>query len=616
MTLSTTTSRTNYIGTGSTGPFAIPFRITKSADLLVTKRSATGIETTLVLTTDYTVDPALANVTTTLAVATGETLFIRRKPALTQPMSIRNQGAYFPATIEDEEDLLVMQLQSLSDTLDRCVKLKETINGGASLTELEPTAGYVVTGTGTGFTMSALNTSATALPGAGRNVTTLSAYLANNAVFNVLDFANGQPVNNGVLDATAAIDAADAACALNAGQLTGGGTASNGRVFFPAGKYKHTGLTYRGVPWWGAGFGATTLLHYTTGGWSVDAVGTNVARRIMDIRDMTFDGTNAAAGTSCIKLGYNMRSLPAMRSCRIQNYNGFAFYHKADNWILSFYDIDIQWCAGGVFGYDVAVTALVDFYWNAVIAEINGTVASGLPAIDLTAVCTDWNFFGGNIEDNKGLCQVRLTNCNGIKFFGTYFESVAGEVSDSSILITGSSIATLYGNNITTGPGTTGKAVRVIGTANVTIDSPYGYPNWPVMLSVEDTAQVTLLSEGKNFTPITVANGATFIRTTPKPVVLVDGATIPVDLSLGTIFSVTLAASGHVLSNPINGSVGQIYTFRILQDAVGGRALSLGTFYKNTWVDTGNTAFAQSTFQAMYINSRMWPVGPQTPYTS
>jgi hypothetical protein len=126
MTLTTTVSRVTYPGTGGTGPFALSFRIFSSADLLVTKRSAAGVETTLALTTDYTVDSTLSNVTTVAVVAVGDSLVIRRAPAITQPVSIRNQGAYFPATIEDEFDRLTMQLQSHQDLLDRSLKFSET----------------------------------------------------------------------------------------------------------------------------------------------------------------------------------------------------------------------------------------------------------------------------------------------------------------------------------------------------------------------------------------------------------------------------------------------------------------------------------------------------------
>lgn len=209
MTISTTTSRVSYPGAGSAGPFAFPFRIASSADLLLTRRSALGVETTLALATDYTVAGVLeatGTVTLVTALAVGETLAIRRKPALTQATSIRNNGEYFASTHEDEFDVLVMQLQSLKDSIDRSIKLKESIAGGASLTELEPEAGKVVTGTGTGFTMTTLDSSAVSLPGESRTTATLSAYLVNNAVYNLLDYAGGVAIAAGVASASDAID--------------------------------------------------------------------------------------------------------------------------------------------------------------------------------------------------------------------------------------------------------------------------------------------------------------------------------------------------------------------------------------------------------------------------
>jgi hypothetical protein len=208
MTLSTLTSRTSYPGPGS-GPFAFPFRIQTAGDLLVTKRSALGAETTLSNGLDYTVAGVLSasgSVTLTTALVAGETIFIRRAPPLTQTTSIRNQGPYFPATHEDAFDRLTMQMQSLQDQVDRSFRLGETMNPGAfNMTLPNPDAGKVVTGTGTGFTMSTLDSSAVALPGNGRTVPTLSAYLANNAIANVKDFgAKG----DGATDDTAAGQAA------------------------------------------------------------------------------------------------------------------------------------------------------------------------------------------------------------------------------------------------------------------------------------------------------------------------------------------------------------------------------------------------------------------------
>lgn len=155
MTVATTNSRISYPGSGSTGPFAFPFRILSSADLLVTKRAATGVETTLALTTNYTVSgvgEATGSITLTANLVVGETLVIRRAPALTQPVSIRNQGTYYPATIEDEFDRMVMQMQDQKDHINRSFRLNETYDPTPyDLTITPGTAGQVLGLDGTGL---------------------------------------------------------------------------------------------------------------------------------------------------------------------------------------------------------------------------------------------------------------------------------------------------------------------------------------------------------------------------------------------------------------------------------------------------------------------------------
>lgn len=59
MTISSETIRVAHVGAGVTGPFAIPYRFLEDEDLLVIKTViATGVQTVLVLTTDYTLTGA------------------------------------------------------------------------------------------------------------------------------------------------------------------------------------------------------------------------------------------------------------------------------------------------------------------------------------------------------------------------------------------------------------------------------------------------------------------------------------------------------------------------------------------------------------------------------
>jgi hypothetical protein len=192
MTLTTTQTRVSYPGAGLTGPFPFPFRIFAYSDLYVVKTSAGGIKTVLAYGPDFTgtgQGDATGTITLTTALATAETVAIRRKPTITQPVDIRNQGNYYAATHEDEFDRLTMIDQSQQDELDRSFKLDETLDPSLySLRVSAPKAGKVLVATASGIDWASLDSSATALPGASRTVTTLSAYLQNNALFNAKDY--------------------------------------------------------------------------------------------------------------------------------------------------------------------------------------------------------------------------------------------------------------------------------------------------------------------------------------------------------------------------------------------------------------------------------------------
>jgi hypothetical protein len=216
MTLSTTASRVpNYPGTGSTGPFAFPFRVLAAADLLVTKRNINGVESTLIFGPDFTVTGvgnASGSVTLTTALNTGETLTIRRAPALTQAVSIRNLGSYFAATHEDEFDRLVMQLQSLQDQINRSLRLSESYDPASYVTALAPAAGYIL-GWNSGGT------------GIESRPAQAFSFLATGLEYvNVKDPLYGA-IGNGIADDTVAINAA---------------LALGKPVAFPAGTYKIT----------------------------------------------------------------------------------------------------------------------------------------------------------------------------------------------------------------------------------------------------------------------------------------------------------------------------------------------------------------------------------------
>lgn len=134
MTVTTSTNKTQPLGNGVTTSFPYAFRIYSATDLVVTKTViATGVDTAMVLNTDYTVTGAGSynggNVVCTVAPATGTRLTIRRVIALTQGTDLRNQGAYFAETHEDVFDRLMMIDQQQEETLSRSLTLPASLSG-------------------------------------------------------------------------------------------------------------------------------------------------------------------------------------------------------------------------------------------------------------------------------------------------------------------------------------------------------------------------------------------------------------------------------------------------------------------------------------------------------
>ena len=145
MSISSESSRADYTGNGTQSVFSYAFKIFKEADLLVTVlNTTTKVETTLTLTTDYTVsdvgETAGGNVTLVDAgqdwldgtgdLDTGYRMTIRRVPDLVQETDIRNQGQYYPEGIENQFDKQVFIDQRQEDEIQRSIRLPETQTDG------------------------------------------------------------------------------------------------------------------------------------------------------------------------------------------------------------------------------------------------------------------------------------------------------------------------------------------------------------------------------------------------------------------------------------------------------------------------------------------------------
>lgn len=346
--------------------------------------------------------------------------------------------------------------------------------------------------------------------------------LATAGVTGILNVKDFGAVGDGTTDDTAAIDAADAAACDGSLGLDGATVVAQALVYFPAGTYKHTGLTYRGAPWLGEGVNVTTLRYYGSGA-SVDAVGAIPAQKLVNIAGMMIYGGDASTGAYGLKLGYNQRSLGALRQVRVQGFPSYGIYFAQNTFIMSFEDVAIVFCGNrdsttGI-GMDPSLTGLAAMDWHNLCLEHNGNISSGVAGgLDLRNL-NRWGFYGGTIEGNFGDAELRVTDSIEVGFFGTYFEGGINDAIDG-LIFAGSTTAALYGPSLASSTAT-GSGVRALGTSRVHLSNPYWVVGWLNQISVEDTAQVSLIPAGNtDMTLVTLAAGANLVR--------VDGTTVQV----------------------------------------------------------------------------------------
>lgn len=143
MTVSIVTKRSDYTADGLTSLYSVtfPFRVDTHIKVII-RLIATGVETTLVKGTDYTVAGAggasggsitLVNAgqawLTAGALSSGYKISIIPNSPITQATDIANADRLKLDEIENQHDLEVMISRMLQEQLDRCLKLPSTEDG-------------------------------------------------------------------------------------------------------------------------------------------------------------------------------------------------------------------------------------------------------------------------------------------------------------------------------------------------------------------------------------------------------------------------------------------------------------------------------------------------------
>lgn len=147
--LETTANRISYTGSGTTGPFSFPYYFLEDNDLTVIKVTiATGAESTLTLTTDYTVsgagEAAGGSVTLVASLSSAYKLVILRDPDVLQSTAYPRNDPFPSATHERVVDKLTMLVQRLKDRMDRSIRLSDGDTSGISVELSGLDAGEVV----------------------------------------------------------------------------------------------------------------------------------------------------------------------------------------------------------------------------------------------------------------------------------------------------------------------------------------------------------------------------------------------------------------------------------------------------------------------------------------
>jgi hypothetical protein len=142
MTISTEIRRAGpYAGNGSTTAFAFVFKVFATSQVRVTRAVvATGVETTLALTTDYTVtlnanqdtNPG-GTVTLLVAPTAAQSVTITSNVLNLQPTALANLGGFYPDVINDSLDRATIQIQQLDERLDRALVIPVSSTANAQL---------------------------------------------------------------------------------------------------------------------------------------------------------------------------------------------------------------------------------------------------------------------------------------------------------------------------------------------------------------------------------------------------------------------------------------------------------------------------------------------------
>lgn len=269
-----------YAGNGVATAFPFDFKVFERSDVLVAFVSAAGVASTLVLDSDYTVtlnadqdvEPG-GTVTLSAPLATGATLTVTSQVPATQPVVLTNLGAFLPAVINGALDRLTILIQQAQGLFSRALALPASETGGnASIPGTAERAGKFLA-------FDELGRPTVAVPvvdsAADVRVDLASAASGKGAEMVSFDWAGlvtaDGKVNYGIQTAANAVNVLrfippalwpailnhTSTVDLTAYLQAARNATYNKKLFFPAGRFNHTGITFdpeQSVHWVGSAY--------------------------------------------------------------------------------------------------------------------------------------------------------------------------------------------------------------------------------------------------------------------------------------------------------------------------------------------------------------------------
>lgn len=185
MSISSSTRKAGpFACNGATVAFPFAFKVFTTADVRVVLTDSNSVESDLALGTNYTValnpdqdaNPG-GTVTTTAAYATGYKITLTSQVQNLQPLTLTNQGGFYPQVINNALDRLTIMAQQLAEQVSRAVKT--SISSSSTPDQLLSDIGAAVTNASNSATAAA--GSATASAGSATNSANSATASANSA---------------------------------------------------------------------------------------------------------------------------------------------------------------------------------------------------------------------------------------------------------------------------------------------------------------------------------------------------------------------------------------------------------------------------------------------------